>query len=84
MYRATINYGGVVKKGKTFFPSHWDAKMLTFKISEACRNATKVVMKRDGVLEITGMVEEGFQIIVKIGKRGNIITAYPEVAGKIL
>ena len=84
MYRATLKYCGVVKDKKSFFPSHWDARMLTAKISEACCNATKIVTKRDGILEITGIVEEGFQIIVKIGKRGNIITAYPELVGKII
>ena len=79
MYEATLHYGGITKKGKTFFPNHWDAKMLASKISEACYNAREIIARSDGVLKITGLVEEGFEIIVKIDKRGNIVTAYPDI-----
>ena len=42
-------------------------------------NARRVIVRSDGVLKITGLVEEGFEIIVKIDKRGNIVTAYPDI-----
>lgn len=83
MYRATLNYGGVSKPAKTFFPSHWDAKMLLNKISEACYNATRIDYKWDGTLEIMGVVEEGFQITTRLDKRGKILTAFPDLIKKV-
>lgn len=83
MYRATLQYVGIIKEGKTFFPSHWDAKMLVYKISEACCHAKEVIARPDGVLKITGLVKEGFEIVIKVNKRVNIITAYPDVIKSI-
>ncbi len=79
MYRATVIYGGIIKKGKTFFPSHWNAKMLAAKISEACHNATKINITFDGTMIIRGVVKEGFEIVVKLSKNGSLLTIYPDL-----
>ena len=76
MYQADICCGGVVKEDKIFFPSHWDADTLLSKINEACHNIVDIEFKGDGILIITGKVQEGFKILVKLNKRGKILTAY--------
>ena len=67
----------MIKRGKTFFPSHWDAKMLASKISEACHNMVSMENSWKGTLEIIGEVSEGFRISIKLDKKGKILTAYP-------
>ena len=82
MYKADICCGGIVKERKTFFPSHWDADTLLSKLSEACHNAYKITPKSKGIIEIRGIVEEGFEIVIRLNKRGKTLTAYPDLSGK--
>lgn len=84
MYEATLNYGGVVKKGKTFFPSHWDARMLASKISEACHNVINVKPLRKGGMYILGEVSDGFRIVIKLDLNGKILTIYPTMLKEII
>lgn len=76
-YEAGLHFGGLFKNGKTFFPSHWDCETLLNKISEACHNADQIIERGRGILEIKGSVEEGFDILIRLNKRGKILTAYP-------
>lgn len=76
-YEAELHFEDIFKKGKTFLPSHWDCEKLIIKISEACHNAREIINKGDGILDIKGIVEEGFEILVRINKRGKILTVYP-------
>ena len=83
MYQGDLIFGGLKKDGKTFFPSHWNHEMLLNKISEACHNAYKIILRPKGIIEIRGIVEEGFEIVVKLNKRGKILTVYPALSRKL-
>jgi len=43
-----------------------------------------LIIRNDGILKITGLVEEGFEIIIKLDKQGHIVTAYPDIVNNLV
>jgi hypothetical protein len=81
-YKATILHrGNKIKNIGTFFPAHWSRKKVIEKIYEAYGNFIKSGVKpmttKDDKYLIRGLIEEGFEIEMRITKKGHVVTAYP-------
>jgi hypothetical protein len=70
-----------VKYKGTFFPADWSREKVVDKIYEAYNSFIKSGMKptatKDNKYLIKGMIEEGFEIEMRITKNGHVVTAYP-------
>ena len=63
---------------KSFFPAHWSSEKVVENIIEASNNIEKVRQKT-GSIELSGITNEGIEILIVVKQDGRFVTAYPVI-----